>query len=264
MTAVTCDKFGPFNGIFALEQSNWSNFWNWVVPEGVIANCDNEMEVYAQSDGMKVYVKTGQAFLVSHRVWNSSEKSITIDAADGANPRIDLIVCRIIFGNDEESTAELDVKPGTPAADPAAPALTKTVGGTYEIALAEVYVGAGVVTIAASNVKDRRKIFAAESAFKPFSASPVTPLATREYRCTTTLSSLTVNLPDNPQDNFITSVRFPAGSSFSGVTVKKGSATISGTSNLKLKGDSLTLVSKVYTLIFWWDGSVYWCASAAA
>ena len=264
MTAVTCDKFGPFNGIFALEQSNWSNFWNWVVPNGVIANCDEEMEVYAQADGMKVYVKTGQAFLVSHRVWNTTEKTITIEAADGANPRRDLIVCRIIFGNDEESLAVLDVKTGTPAADPQIPAPATTIGGTYEIPLAEVYVGAGVVTITDGNVSDRRELFAAKPKFTTFSASPVSPLAMRDYRCVTTLNALTVNLPEHPQEDYITSVRFPAGSSFSGVTVKKGSTTISGTSNLKLKGDALGLISKTYTLVFWWDGSVYWCASAAA
>ena len=263
MTAVNCDKFGPFNGIFALEQSNWSNFWHWVVPEGVIANCDDELKVYAQTDGMKVYVKTGQAFLAGHRVWSSSVKTIPIEAADGSNPRIDLIVCRIIFGNDEESLAVLDVKTGTPAADPQAPALLRTVGGTYEIPLAEVYVGAGVVTIQDAKVTDRRRIFAAEANVVTFTQSPVTPLAMRDYRCFTTLSALTVNLPDAPQNNFITSIRFPSGSSFSGVTVKKGATTISGTTNLKVKGDVLTLVSRTYTLVFWWDGAVYWVASAA-
>ena len=262
--SVACDKYGPFNGIYALEQSNWSNLWNWVVPEGIVATCDEEMEAYAQADGMKVYVKTGQAMLCGHRVWLDSEKTVPISAADSTYARKDVVVCRIVFGNEGASTAVLDVLTGAPAADPVAPSITKTIGGTYEIAIAEVYVAANAVTIAASSVTDRRKIMAAETAFVPFSSTSVTPLALREYRCGSALASLTVTLPENPQNNYIATVTFPAGSSFSGVTVKKGTTTISGTSNLKLKGDALNLASKTYTLVFWWDGSFYWCASAAA
>lgn len=262
--AVTCDKFGFFNGIYALEQTNWSYFFHWMLPTCVVANCENELEVYAQSDGMKVYVKTGQAMIIGHRVWVTSTKTLTIATANGSNPRKDLVVCRIIFGNDGESTAELDVKTGTPASSPSAPTPTTNFGGTYEIALAEVYVSAGAVTISASNVTDRRRLDSANIRRNTFSTTSVSPLACREYVCTTSLASLTVNLPNSPQDDYITSVRFPSGSSFSGVTVKKGSTTISGTSSLKLKGDALNLASKTYELIFWWDGTYYWCASAAA
>ena len=264
MAAVTCDKFGFFNGIYALEQTNWSYFFHWMLPAGVIANCENELEVYAQGDGMQVYVKTGQAMVLGHRVWVSTSKTLTISAANASNPRIDLVVCRIICGNDEASTAELDVKTGTPAANPTAPTTTSVFGGTSEIPLAEVYVAAGAVTISASNVTDRRRLYASNIIRKTFATTSVSPLACREYACTSALASLTVNLPSSPQVDYITSVSFPSGSSFSGITVKKGSTTISGTSSLKLKGDALNLASKTYELVFWWDGTYYWCASAAA
>ena len=254
--SVAADKFGFFNGIMGLEQGNWANYWKDIIPDCVVGGQANELEVFAQADGMKVYVKTGQAMVDNHRVWITSQKELAI-AASGSSSRTDLVVLRIVYGNEGESTAVLDVKQGTTA-------LTQTTGGTYEIPLAEVTVGAGVVTIQASAVKDRRVIHCDPNGPQSFSASPVTPLSDREYRCTTSLGSLTVNLPDSPQWNFITSVRFPSNSSFTGVTVKKGTTTISGTSNLKLKGDALNLKSKTYELVFWWDGSVYWCASAAA
>jgi len=264
MAEVSTDRYGFFNGIYGLEQSNWANYWTGIIPSGVIAGLDDELEVYAQADGMKVYVKTGQAMIDAHRAWSSSVKTVTLSAADSSFDRIDLIVMRVIYGNEGQSTVVLDVKTGTPAADPAEPALTQVTGTTFEIPLAGVYVAANVVTIAATAVRDRRYLFKLPSdTVETFSSTTLTPENDREYRNGTELNALTINLPEDPHPTFMTSVNFTSSASFSGVTVNKGSTTISGTSDLKVKGDTLNLVSKRYNIVFYWDGSYYWAASAA-
>lgn len=257
--SVAADKFGFFNGLMGIEQGNWANYWKGIIPDGVVAGQGNELKVYAQNDGMKVYAKTGQAMIDNHRIWINAEKELAIAAASGS-ARTDLVVARIVYGNEEESTAVLDVKTNATLAD-----LVQTTGGTYEIPLALVSVGASDVTIAASAVTDLRYIFRIhDDSTEEFSGTSVTPLNDREYRNFTEQASMTVNLPSNPNDTFITSVRFEASASFTGVTINKGSTAISGTSDLLLKGDALNLKSKVYSLVFWWDGVKYWCASAAA
>ena len=50
--SVSCDKFGFFNGIMGIEQGNWATFWDGIIPDGVIANQGDELEVYAQADGL--------------------------------------------------------------------------------------------------------------------------------------------------------------------------------------------------------------------
>ena len=262
--AIVLDKFGFFNGIYGIEQSNWSNYWRGLIPDGIVAGFENEMQVYAQNDGMKVYVKTGQAMVDNHRAWSTSEKELTIATADAYNPRIDLVVLRIVYGNEGESKVYVDVKTGTASATPAVPSLIQTTGETYEIPLAEVLVNAGVVTIAESKVTDRRFIFQnAGDSFETFSGTTLAPENDREYRNGSDINSLTINLPDEPHPTFLTSVNFSSGSSFTAVTVNKGATTISGTANLKLKGDALTMPNKRYNLVIWWDGSYYWCASGA-
>jgi len=258
------DKYGFFNGIYGIEQSNWANYWKDIIPDGVIADQGAELEVYAVSDGMQVHVKTGQAMVDNHRVWVNAEKLVTIEASDNTYGRIDSIVLRVVYGAMGESAVYVDVKTGTPAATPEAPALMKTTGSTYEMELARVSVVAGAVTIAAGNVTDRRYIFKMPNdGVETFSGTSVTPKTEHEYRNGTAIGSLTVNLPANPHPTYITTVCFTSNASFSGVTVKKGTTTISGTTNLKLKGDVLTVPSKRYNVTFYWDGSYYWAASAA-
>ena len=100
-----------------------------------------------------------------------------------------------------------------------------------------------------------------------YADTSITCLPNREHRSTTSSNSMTVTLPDSPRPDFISSIRFPASSSFTGVIVYKGSTKIYDAANnvktMKLKGDVLNLQSKIYTLVFWWDGTYYWCASAA-
>ncbi|MBP5781924.1 MAG: hypothetical protein J6W04_00110 [Bacteroidales bacterium] len=261
--AITCDKFGFFNGIYGLEQANWANYWKGIIPDGIIVKQGSEFEVTTASTGagMQVTVKQGQAMVDNHRIWNTSNKVIALPAANSSNPRIDTVVLRVIYGNTGESTAQIDILTGTANASPTAPTLTQVTGGTYEIPLADVAVAKKTQNILPEHITDRRHLFrVVQDSVEAFTSTSLTPLHGREYRGSNKLASLTINLPNNPQPTFITSVCFSSGtSSFSGVTFKKGTAA----APIKRVGDSLTMLNKRYNMVIWWDSgcSSYWVAA---
>ncbi len=261
MAAIECDKYGFFNGIYGIEQSNWANYWKGLIPDGVVSGIGNEMAVYALSDGMRVHVNTGEAMVDNHRAWLNTEKIVEIPAADGTNPRIDLIVLRVVYGNSKMSKIYVDVKTGTPAATPTPPTLVQVTGETYEIALAQVAVASSVVTIAEGNVTDIRYVFKLGSnSAVPFSGTSLAVKNDIDHRNNTAIGSLVITLPASPNDTFISGVCFTANASFTGVTFQRNNESYSP----KLQGTPLTLKSVRYNLTIWWDGAYFWCNSEAA
>lgn len=78
---------------------------------------------------------------------------VEISPADSNNPRIDRIVARLsVTANKNITLISLS---GTPEASPTAPSLLRT-SETYDISLAQVYVGAGVTSITSENITDER------------------------------------------------------------------------------------------------------------
>jgi hypothetical protein len=124
---------------------------NWL-NTGVIKGKLNDLLAYADSTGMQVKVKSGQAFMQGHFYQSDSEELLPIAAADSSNPRIDRIIIRLDYTSD---SIQLGILQGIPAVSPVAPALTQN-STRWEISLAQVYVGASVSTIVAGNITDER------------------------------------------------------------------------------------------------------------
>jgi hypothetical protein len=124
---------------------------NWLAT-GVIKSYLNELQVYAKSDGIKVYVKSGAANIQAIYFDSDAEEVLAIAAADATNPRIDRVIVRLDLPGDSIDFAILQ---GVPAVSPTAPALTQN-NTRWEISLAQVYVGANVSTIAVGNIADER------------------------------------------------------------------------------------------------------------
>ena len=258
-STVNFDSYGFFNNVLPLTQTNWANYFAPSIPDGVISGIGGEMEVYANSSGMHVYVRSGECRARSHRGALSAEITIDIAAASATKPRIDLVVARVTYGN--PSTMVVAVKTGTAATTPSAPSVTQTAGDVWEIPLAEVYVAAAVVTITADNVTDRRFVYKqGNDSVTAFSGTAVTVKNDVEYRNDTAISSLEITLPDSPSDIFITGIAFSSGSSYSGTTFKRNGSAYTP----KLIGDSVSMSSRRYALSIWWDGLYFWCAAKAA
>lgn len=137
----------------SVQEAQWREMArNWR-GSGVFSGVLDALEVYGDSSGMQVKLKTGEAWVDGFKYKNSAEMTLAISAAHATLGRIDRIILRLDISN---NTLTVVVLAGTPAASPAAPALTQSLTGTYEISLAKITVGAAVSTITSGNVTDER------------------------------------------------------------------------------------------------------------
>lgn len=120
------------------------------------------LQVTANSPvGMSVLVSSGWAAIVgtiqpnmgTYVGFNDDTVTLPITTANSTNPRIDL-VCMTVndsYYSGATDNVVLQVVAGTPAGSPVVPATPAN-----SIALAEVYVGAGVLSITSGNITDTR------------------------------------------------------------------------------------------------------------
>ena len=155
----------PFENIDTSE----TQFSQWArnIGEGVKTGSLNELEVFADSTGMQVKVKSGQAMIRGHYYQNTAEVTLTVTAADLSNPRIDTVLIEL---DPSANTIVLRVVAGTPGASPTPTALVQTDSGVYQFKLAEVLVATGAITIIAGAVTDGRTYLGAFTGTVPGSA----------------------------------------------------------------------------------------------
>lgn len=141
----------PFENIDTSE----TQFSQWArnIGEGVKTGALNELEVFADSTGMQVKVKSGQALVRGHYYQSTAEEILTVTAADLTNPRIDTVVLEL---DPSANSIVLKVIAGSPAPSPSPEPLVQTDAGVYQIKLGEVLVDAAATTIAAGKVTDSR------------------------------------------------------------------------------------------------------------
>lgn len=87
-----------------------------------------------------------------YRIFNDALATLTIQAADTTNPRIDLVVIGIDT-TVSPYAPQLKVIKGTAVASPVVPSMP---AGFVGISLAQVYVGANVTSITSGNITDVR------------------------------------------------------------------------------------------------------------
>lgn len=151
--------FDASGGVPSYSAADFNRVLGWFRGEGVLSVHLNELQVYADSSGMQVKVRTGRALLdplnnqgAAGLYESDAEVVLAIGAAHATYPRIDRVVVRRVAASKMISLA---VVAGTPATVPSPPLLTRT-SATYEISLAQVRVEAGAVTISADKVTDER------------------------------------------------------------------------------------------------------------
>jgi hypothetical protein len=128
---------------------------------------------------MSVLVGSGYASVVgsftltqgNYITANDATVTLPITTANGANPRIDIIVLEVLDSaySGASDLAQLRVVPGTPASSPAVPATPPS-----SIVLARVTVPAGATSIPNSNIADVRPFTGASGGILPVTASDVT------------------------------------------------------------------------------------------
>lgn len=141
----------PFENVDTSE----TQFSQWArnIGEGVKTGALNELEVFADSTGMQVKVRSGQALVRGHYYQSTAQETIALTAANLSNPRIDTIILEL---DPSANTIVLKAIAGDPAVSPAPEPLVQTDAGVYQVKLAEVLVDAAATTIAAGKVTDER------------------------------------------------------------------------------------------------------------
>lgn len=154
--AVTADEYLPFDSGpgASVQESGWRNMMKHMVgsASGVIRGFGNDCNTFGDSSGMQVKMNTGECFMRGHYGSFSSLKTLAIASNASGNPRVDIVVLRCHFAN---NNIVVDVVQGTPAGSPVAPSVTQNTT-MWETKLADVAVANGAVTITSGNVTDRR------------------------------------------------------------------------------------------------------------
>lgn len=143
--------FNSVSGDRKYSAEDWAAYFSAFISNGVYLSPTDSLQVTVNT-GMSVKIKAGSAFINGYFYRNTIDITKPIAVADGVYPRIDRIVVRWSLVNRNMAVFVLT---GTPASNPTAPALTRN-AETYEIALADIRVNAGVTAITGANITNRR------------------------------------------------------------------------------------------------------------
>lgn len=143
--------FNSVNGDRKYQASDFAEFFNSLVTNGIFPNPSTNLQVLA-NDNMTVTVKTGPAWINGYHYLNDSDLILPIEVADGVLSRIDRIVIKL---DTVARNITAVVKKGTFASSPVAPALQRD-ADAYELGIADIYVGKGVTSISQANITDLR------------------------------------------------------------------------------------------------------------
>ena len=151
---MATEKYFPFrsdSGDRRYSADDWAAYFALFLSDGVFYSSADKLKVVA-NEGMKVKVVSGAGFVAGRMYILETDKIITLDIADGVLNRIDRIVLRCDYANRMITT---EVVKGSYSEKPTAPELRRN-ADVYELALADIYVAAGVVTITTANITDQR------------------------------------------------------------------------------------------------------------
>lgn len=143
--------YGSVNHDRRYKSSDFRAYYAQLIGNGVIYSNVNALKV-SEGGGMSLLLAAGGAFIEGVGYRNTAALSVTLDTADGALPRIDRVVIRNDYKSRQTYAAVLK---GAYSAQPQAAALTRN-ADAYEIAVADVLVAKGVVSITQADITDTR------------------------------------------------------------------------------------------------------------
>lgn len=142
-----------FNSINSDRTYNAESFEQWLKKFFISGVFQGDMQVTAQSTpDMTVNVAAGYANLDGKPARWDSANTMTLATASGVYNRIDTIVLR---RDDTTRTISIEVVTGTAALNPYPTPPTRN-ADTYELVLAQIFVGVGATSITQANITDTR------------------------------------------------------------------------------------------------------------
>lgn len=141
---------GEYDRVYLAE--DYARYFSSFVGNGVFPNPSSNLKVSAEGNSMKVIVAAGKAWINGYYYENDSDLLVALDPADGVLHRIDRIVLRLDFLEREIS---IKVRKGTFSSTPVAADIERSVDA-YELAIADVRINNGIISIVNSNINDLR------------------------------------------------------------------------------------------------------------
>ncbi|WP_411680417.1 hypothetical protein [Clostridium thailandense] len=143
--------FNSVNGDRKYKAEDFAEYFATFIGNGVFPNPSTNLQIIANND-MTVTLKKGSAWIKGHIYINTDDLILPIDVADGVLNRIDRIVLRM---DTAERAINAAVKKGSFANNPIALELQRDTDA-YELALADIYIVKGAISITQSNITDLR------------------------------------------------------------------------------------------------------------
>lgn len=140
-------------GVYDREYSSadFSKYLEKIVGNGVFPNPSTQLQVRVGT-GMGIIVGAGHGWIDGHKLINTADYPMTVDAADPLLNRID----RVIFYADYTSREMgIEIKKGTSAANPTAPAIVRNYS-RYEMSLALIRINKQTTAITQAMITDTR------------------------------------------------------------------------------------------------------------
>lgn len=163
MTDLT--TYFPFTSGPKAAEADWGLFAQLWATDGVVRSADSEFLVQATGPAsLSVDVLAGEIWAQGYFGRKGTTTNFVV-TPDPTNPRIDIVVARLNFATHK---IELLYRTGVAAGSPVAPTLTRVVGVTWDIALAQVTVSAAAASIVAGNITDRRPVSSGGSVTRTF------------------------------------------------------------------------------------------------
>jgi hypothetical protein len=148
------ERSGFFNssgGDRVYNAADFASYFGKLVSSGIFTRTADNLKVVTRT-GLSVQARPGSAWINGYFYENTSDLELSLETANGVNPRIDRIVLR---WSATDRSIKLAVKIGAASATPSPPALTRN-SDVYELGLADITVGKGVVTVGVSDITDTR------------------------------------------------------------------------------------------------------------
>ena len=143
--------FNSINGDRKYLASDFANYFNSFIENGIFPNPSTNLQVMANND-MTVTVKAGKAWINGFIYYNDSDLILPIDVADGVLNRIDRIVVQYSITNREIKSV---AGKGVFASIPVALDLQRD-SDIYEMGIADISIAAGATSIQQINITDQR------------------------------------------------------------------------------------------------------------
>ena len=130
-----------------------TSYLDKIVGNGVFPNPSTQLQVRA-AGGMVVTVGAGSGWINGHKMINTADLNLTLDASDVLLDRLDAVIFYVDYTTRSMGIA---VKKGTLASTPAAPTMQRD-SDRWELCLAQIRVRKQVTAITQNNIRDTRGI----------------------------------------------------------------------------------------------------------